>query len=264
MLAKYPEARPSAVRVYDALLPFITTLNSPNGSPVTADRPAVSSTPGDGRDPVRPFRAPLLAPVHDPAATAEDDVPLTSAEADFLLQTAASYLDADRPADAVQVLTDGIARTRQDPGLQLHLRHILGGALLAAGRYTLAAAEFESVGRIYRERAHRSPNDPDVLDCAYQAGIAYAETGKLAKALPQLRFYVENAKIDINPGQALQVLQARFIIAQLRAADGRPDQALADLRALRPAFVSAYGASSTQVRNLDKQADRFSQATSQN
>lgn len=261
MLAKDPEARPSAVRVYDALLPFIITLDSPNGSPVTAARPSVFPSAGAGRDPVRPFRAPLLAPVHDPAATAEESVPLTSAEAGLLLQTAASYLDADRPADAVQILTDGIARTRQDPGLQLHLRHILGGALLAAGRYTMAAAEFESVGRVLLERAHRRPNDPDVLDCAYQAGVAYAETGKITEALSQLRFYVENAKDDADPGQVLQVLQARFIIAQLRAADGRPDQALADLRAIRPAFVSVYGADSTQVRNLDKQADRLNRAT---
>ncbi|MCL2584250.1 MAG: hypothetical protein FWE35_17535 [Streptosporangiales bacterium] len=60
---------PAAASVYDTLLPFITTPGSPNGFPVTAAHTAASSAAGDGRDPVRPFRAPLLAPVHDPAAS---------------------------------------------------------------------------------------------------------------------------------------------------------------------------------------------------
>lgn len=92
----------------------------------------------------------------------------------------------------------------------------------------------------------------------------YTDPSACAKAVytsGSNRCTFENAKDDTDPDQVLLVLQARFIIAQLRAADGRPDQALADLRAIRPAFVSVYGADSTQVRNLDKQADRLNRAT---
>jgi predicted negative regulator of RcsB-dependent stress response len=96
-----------------------------------------------------------------------------------------------------------------------------------------------------------------VLDCAYSAGHAYAETGKAAKALPQLRFYMQNA--DTSPGgdEARKILETRFVIAQLLAADGYPDEALAELEAVRPLLADAFGPESTQVRNLDKQANRL-------
>jgi hypothetical protein len=43
----------------------------------------------------------------------------------------------------------------------------------------------------------------------------------------------------------------------LLAADGAPDEARAELQAVRPLLVEALGADSTQVRNLDKQATRL-------
>jgi hypothetical protein len=48
-----------------------------------------------------------------------------------------------------------------------------------------------------------------------------------------------------------------FVIAQLLAADGYPDEALAELQAVRPLLAEAFGPDSTQVRNLDKQAARL-------
>jgi hypothetical protein len=42
-------------------------------------------------------------------------------------------------------------------------------------------------------RQHLGAADPWALDCAYQAGHAYAQAGKPNKALPQLRYYVMNA-----------------------------------------------------------------------
>jgi serine/threonine protein kinase len=57
--------------------------------------------------------------------------------------------------------------------------------------------------------------------------------------------------------EARQMLQTRFVIAQLLAAEGYPDEALAELRQVRPLLVEAFGENSTQVRNLDKQADRL-------
>jgi hypothetical protein len=41
------------------------------------------------------------------------------------------------------------------------------------------------------------------------------------------------------------------------AADGYPDEALAELQAIRPVLADVYGLESTQVRNLDKQAARL-------
>jgi hypothetical protein len=41
------------------------------------------------------------------------------------------------------------------------------------------------------------------------------------------------------------------------AASGDPDAAAAELRALRPLVAGAFGANSTQVRNLDKQVRRL-------
>jgi serine/threonine protein kinase len=257
MLDKNPDARPSAVQVYNSLLPFIGSPHSSGGLAVTASGAAIA--PGD-RDPVRPFRSPLLSPEPGPAVRpgqTADQGSLTDAEAGQILDAAAAYLKVDRPSDAVRVLDEGVVRARHDKALQLYLRHRLGNALFAAGEYSRAATVLDSVRGDLQAQARREPSDQDVLECAYQAGLAYAETGKPAKALYQLLFYIEHAKPDENPAEFLQVLQTRFIIAQLRAADGHPDEALDDLRAIRPSFVSVYGADSTQVRNLDKQARRL-------
>jgi hypothetical protein len=120
---------------------------------------------------------------------------------------------------------------------------------------TRAASVLDAAGHEYRR--YFPPYDPVVLDCAYYAGHAYAETGKAAKALPQLRFYMQNA--DTSPGgdEARKILETRFVIAQLLAADGYPDEALAELEAVRPLLADAFGPESTQVRNLDKQANRL-------
>jgi hypothetical protein len=76
---------------------------------------------------------------------------------------------------------------------------------------------------------------------------------------PQLRFYAQNARPGAaGSGDARQILEARFVIAQMLAAEGEPAEALAELRAVRPLLVEAYGEQSTLVRNLDKQSGRFS------
>jgi hypothetical protein len=148
---------------------------------------------------------------------------------------------------------DGIDRAGGDPALQLRLRHRLGAALFYAGEYTRAAAVLSAAGRDYRR--YFPPDDPDVLECAHLAGYAYAETGKPGKALPLLRFFGQNA--DASGDEAQKVVQTRFVVAQMLAADGYPDEALAELNAIRPLLANAYGPDSTQVRNLDKQAARL-------
>ena len=96
-----------------------------------------------------------------------------------------------------------------------------------------------------------------MLDCAYHAGHAYAEIGKPDKALSHLRFYVQNADTSASEDEARKILETRFVIAQLLAADGYPEEALAELHAVRPLLADTFGPDSVQVRNLDKQAARL-------
>jgi len=111
------------------------------------------------------------------------------------------------------------------------------------------------VGSDYRR--YLPTTDPLVLDCAYHAGHAYAETGKPDKALPQLRYYVQNADAGLDTDEADKIIDSRFVVAQLLAASGDPDAAAAELTALRPLLVGAFSEHSTQVRNLDKQVARL-------
>jgi serine/threonine protein kinase len=248
MLAKDPGSRPTATAVYEALLPMTTIRLEPDGPRATA------KTAGD-RDPTRPFRWPLLAPAPSPPTRAGSRGKLTDTEARLLRDSARALLDADRPAEAIGLLEDGVERADHDPALQLRLRHLLGAALFYAGEYTRAAGVLDAAGRDYRR--YFLPGDPNVLDCAYHAGLAYAEIGKPGKALPQLRFYVQNADTTGSADEAHKVLETRFVIAQLLAADGYSDEALAELQAVRPLLADTFGPDSIQVRNLDKQATRL-------
>ena len=213
----------------------------------------------ENQDPTRPFRWPLLAPVASPIpAVGHHQGKLTDAEVALLLDSVGAFLDSDRPAAAIGLLEEGIEGAGDDAALQLHLRHKLGAALFYAGEYGRAAAVLDAVEQEYLR--FRAPNNPDVLECAYQAGHAYAECGKTRKALAQLRFYVLNADISGDGTAAWNILETRFVVGQLLAADGRPDEALAELRAVRPLLAGAFGVDSTQVRNLHKQAARLETA----
>jgi tetratricopeptide (TPR) repeat protein len=239
-----------AAAVYEALLPWTSTGPGPQGHGSAGPRDG-----GETRDPTRPFRWPLLAPVPSRRVPIQNQDRLTDSEAGLLQDSSRTLLDSDHPSEAISLLEDGVERAGHDPALQLRLRHLLGAALFYAGEYTRAAAVLDAAGHDYRR--YFPPDDPAVLDCAYHAGHAYAETGKPGKALPQLRFYVQNAHAPAGGDEARKVLESRFVIAQLLAADGYPDEALDELQAVRPLLVEAFGPDSTQVRNLDKQADHL-------
>ena len=244
MLAKNPAARPSAEAVYAALLPFALAEPAPSAGPA-AD---------PDRDPTRPFRRPLLAAPAPPADTAAEPAPLTDAAVKLLLGNVDALLRADHPAEAIRLLEEA-ARRAPDPAYALELRRALAAALFYAGEYTRAATLFDAVGSECRR--YLPAADPLVLDCAYHAGHAYAETGKPGKALPQLRYYVQNADPGHDGEEAEKVIDSRFVAAQLLAAAGDPDAAAAELGALRPLLASTFGEKSTQVRNLDRQVGRL-------
>ena len=85
-----------------------------------------------------------------------------------------------------------------------------------------------------------------MLDCAYHAGHAYAEIGKPDKALPQLRFYVQNADASAGGGRGTQGPGDPVRHRAMLAADGYPDEALAELQAVRPLLADAFGPDSTR------------------
>jgi hypothetical protein len=68
---------------------------------------------------------------------------------------------------------------------------------------------------------------------------------------------VQNADATADEDEAAKVRESRFAIAQMLAAAGHPDEALTELAAVGPLLADAFGADSTQVRNLDKQISRL-------
>jgi serine/threonine protein kinase len=246
MLAKDPVDRPSADAVYVALLPVVMG--------------AIEATPSwvaTSRDPTRPYRVPLLpaAPVL-PGATVTSAAKLTVAEKELLKANVQALLENDQPSQAVRLLESAVARAG-DPVTEVELREDLAVALLMAGEYGRAAPLFEAVGADYR-RFGLPPTDALVLNCSYQAGQAFAELGRPEEALRHLRFYVANAAAGSpDPEEALKILESRFVIAQMLATLGDTEEALAELRAIRPMFAAMLGEDSTMVRNLDKQIARL-------
>jgi tetratricopeptide (TPR) repeat protein len=242
MLAKDPPERPSAESVYQALLPFAA---APDGSPSN----------DESRDPTRPFRRPLLAVGRRDRGPAAHRGELSDTEARELRASALALLDNDHPSQAISMLEGAVERAAHDPALHVRMRDALAAALFYAGEYTRAASLFDAVGHDYRR--HLPSTDPVVLDCSYHAGHAYAETGNPDRALSHLRFYVQNADSSASEDEVHKILESRFVIGQMLAAAGHPDEALAEFEAIRPQLAETYGPESTQVRNLDKHINRL-------
>ncbi|HET7012342.1 MAG TPA: serine/threonine-protein kinase [Streptosporangiaceae bacterium] len=246
MLAKDPQDRPTAEAVYLKLLPL-------------ASSDAVLPDGEDhSRDPTLPFRQPLLA-TPQRRRRAESLRTLTHAEAALLRSNVNAFIADDQLTEAIHMLEYGVDRASHDPTMELQLRQLLGAALFYACEYTRSASVFDSVGNDFR--MSRPPNDPYVLDASYYAGHAYAEIGKPKKALGHLRFYVKNADASDSQDEAIKILESRFLIAQMLATAGDTGDALSELEAIRPLLADAFGAESTQVRNLDKQIDRLRSAS---
>lgn len=69
-----------------------------------------------------------------------------------------------------------------------------------------------------------------------------------------------DAHASADTETADQIRDSRFVISQILAVSGYPNEARAELEAVRPLLTNAIGADSTQVRNLDKQSARLRSA----
>ncbi|CAI7979495.1 hypothetical protein FRAHR75_630013 [Frankia sp. Hr75.2] len=181
---------------------------------------------------------------------------LSNAAVDQLRANVHALLDSDRPAEAISLVEDGVERGAEDPARALELREILAATLFFADEYSRAAPLFAAVGHEYR-RWGLEPSHPWVLNCAYHAGIGYAQVGKPDEALPQLRFYVQHADPAASDDEPDRIRDARVTIAQLLAGTGHRDEALAELEGVRRMLLATFGGDSTQVRNLTKLIDRL-------
>ena len=237
MLAKDPDKRPTAEDVYRGLSPLVHT-------------PAGETGEQAARDPLRPFRTPLLAPPpRHPVRPPRQ--PLTDDELDVLLGNVAALVEAGNGSAALRLMDEGLKRAPAGSYVELDLRYRLGTALFHEGEHRRAAALLTAAGDGFRANG-MAPAAEHVLECAYLAGHAYVELDDIADALVQLRYYVHHCVRDDE-----RLLDTRFVIAQLLAAENRLDEALAELRDLRSAFEQRYGPGSVHVRNLDRQIGRL-------
>ncbi|WP_045878003.1 serine/threonine-protein kinase [Pseudofrankia sp. DC12] len=291
MLAKDFRDRPTAEAVYQVLAPWAS------GQP--ADREAsneLDSATADDLDPTRPFRSPLLiaagsfaspssgvgvAPrrlnAGQPADLAWRDADrpfgfptggnapaivatrLSDDEVDADLVQVESLVDADRPAEAIDLLGAAVARGARDPARGLELRRVLAETLYLAEKFTRAAALNDTV-RAECLHYGLDPSHQWVLGCAYYAGLAYARTGEPAKALNRLGAYLDNA--DTAKEDPLRLLQARRTAAFMLAATGQTKAALAAFTDLRHTLATVHGSAATaELQNLDKIIRRLGSAT---
>ncbi|CAO5241441.1 protein kinase domain-containing protein [Frankia sp. AgKG'84/4] len=282
MLAKDSRTRPTAVDAYQALAPWaaappatpagdgldptqpfrhpllvVPRRSTAAGAGAWAAHPgtAVLGTPGAGTPPeAGPPEAGPPAIAQDgsaPAAAAR----LPNAAVDELLIKAATLADADRPAEAIDLLEAAIATGAADPPRGLDLRRALAEKLYLADRFTRAAALNDAVRADYLHY-RVEPSAPWVLDCAYYAGLAYARIGEPEKALDRLRAYLDNA--DAAMEEPVRLLEARRTAAFMLAATGETAAALAAFKNLRRDLAAAYGSdASNELHNLDKIIDRF-------
>ncbi len=239
MLAKDPDARPSAEDVYRALVPMVHGTTSSTGTGEDPDR-----------DPLRPFSMPLLAPPpRDSARTRQP--PLADDELDLLLANVVALMEAGNGTAALRLMDEGLERAPAGSYAELDLQYRLGTALFYEGEYRRAAALLTAAGDGFRANG-LAPAAEHVLECAYMAGHAYVELDDTEAALVQLRYYVHHADRRDE-----RLLDTRFVTAQLLAAEGLLDEARAELQVLRPVFEQRYGTESVHIRNLDRQADRL-------
>jgi serine/threonine protein kinase len=242
MLEKEPGARPSAEQVYTALVPFLGARNESSE---------------ESRDPTRPFRTPLLAAVV-PLDPVTGGTPLSEHEFNEVQSGVAALMEGNDPTGAVRLLEGALGRSSANRFFRLELRRQLGLVLFYVGEYRRAAGLLADAGSEYRERGLPSSHRR-IVECAFHAGHAFAEIGEPLKALAQLRFFVQNADAQ-DPENSENILESRFVIAQMLATDERTAEALSELEAIRLAFRAKYGTDSVHVHNLERQIDRLRSA----
>ena len=177
-----------------------------------------------------------------PRTRAGSEGELTHTEGGLVGNSVRALPDSDRSSEAISLLEDGVERACHDPALQLRLRHLLGAVLFYAGEYTRGAAVLRHRTRLQAilpagrpERAGQCLSRRPRLRRDRQAGRPFPSC-----------FYMQNADAAASADEARKVLETRFVIAQLLAADGYPEEALAELHAVRPLLADTFGTYSSR------------------
>ncbi|MEV4497077.1 serine/threonine-protein kinase [Micromonospora arborensis] len=258
LTAKVPEQRPSdAYDAYERLLPFL---------PAPGARPPISGdVPTDVPDPTLLYRRPnaprprsQTPPAPDPTAYS---IPSQSssggpsadlrAEINEAWSRSNDLLADERYAQAAEALHQVIDPAAAALGLEsprvLGLRQRRAAILVIGGDFRQALPEFDALYSAFART--QGPTSDDALACLRQAAHCRAELGQGTVALRQFRQVF--AHVRAHEGDVSRnALELRRDIAMLLLAEGRVDQAVAELVPLHEDLTLLYGPNHEETQEI--------------
>ncbi|MET7821627.1 serine/threonine-protein kinase [Micromonospora zamorensis] len=258
LTAKVPEQRPpDAYDVYERLLPF---LPAPGTQPPTS-----GDAPSGVPDPTVLYRRPNAPRPRSEAPFAPDprNRPIPSqpssggsfADLQVEINQAWSHsndlLAGERYAQAAEALQQVIGPAAAALGLDsprvLGLRQRRAAILVIGGDFRQALPEFDALYSAFARS--QGPKGADALACLRQAAHCRAELGQGTVALRQFRqvlTHVRAAEGDVSS----DALELRRDIAMLLLAEGRGDQAKAELMPLHEDLNLVYGPNHEETQEI--------------
>jgi tetratricopeptide (TPR) repeat protein len=180
-------------------------------------------------------------------------IPLSAEESDLLRAQAQDLLAKRQPHRAIALLQAALERAEDSPEIAMELRMALARIFFLADEYTQAARAYEKARedliRLYGE------GDPDVVQASQYAGLAYAQLGRFAEALPHLDYFLNRVQPADTDADAVR--QVRVARGRMLAEAGRIRDALLEYEDLRVDLVAAYGPESMHVSSLDRQIEKL-------
>ena len=168
------------------------------------------------------------------AATFATRFPQSPLRADARLIESRAALSANRPKDAIAILTASLAEDKPSPATEQVQRYYLGLAFRADGQSARAAEILDSLAR--------SPSAPVAADAQYMVGQGHIEAGRFAEAIPPLEGYLAG-KAD---GEVADYALAH--LAQARVELGQADAASKSLEELTRRFPKSKALPPTRLR----------------
>ncbi|MET8525599.1 serine/threonine-protein kinase [Micromonospora sp. NPDC005172] len=258
LTAKVPEHRPAdAYDVYDRLLPF---LPAPGARPSRAglflagmpDPTLLYRRPNAPRPrsevPSAPDQRERMIPsqpsTDDPSADLRAEINQALSDSDGLLAE-------ERYAQAAEALQQIVASAAAALGVEsrrvLALRMRRAAILIIGENFRQALPEFDALYAAFART--QGPTSGDALACLRQAAHCRAELGQGTVALRQFRqalIHVRAAEGDVSS----DALELRRNIGMLLLAEGKGDQAVAELLPLHEDLMLIYGPDHQDTREI--------------